>query len=190
MSYSWEMRDVRKKCQANVDRSGNSLSPLYLKIGNGRFDGSVGRLVKFSIEPSGRFTKAFAFVKFEPEGRSYKIEVHDGYMSNHMVIPDALTDADLLRIDDKAADIEIPKVYDRYGTPVEIGTMAVILTHGGLKVGTLKKITPKGTLTFKDFDTKDSTFSKSVPVSDRPCVEILVLQKDIMDQMMLRKLSR
>lgn len=198
MSYSWELRNVLHACKRNVDHTGESVSPLYIRIGSGRFSGSLGRLKRFEVEtPSGRsrgrgHPKAFAYVIFEPEGRAYKIQVYDGYQSDHQYIEsgERTTDADLLKVDDQARDALIPEVFDRYGTLVSIGTMAVVLTHNGLKVGTLKKVTPKGTLTFKDFDQKDATFSKAIVPGSQKCVEILVLQKDLMDQMMIRKLAR
>lgn len=183
---------VRQHVVAHYVPDGTLSVPTFIRVIKGRFTHSIGRVMKVSVTPNkySRGTDSYyVHVAFETGGRTYKFFVSDSmYGADIMLERSASSDAFLKRVDEND-NKAIPKLTDRYGTEVVVGMMMVVHTHHGLKVGTVKSITPKGSIRFKDFDNSKTEFSKAIfPGSDS--LEIMALQKDFMDQMMLRKLAR
>lgn len=170
----------------------------YFKVTKGRFNGSVGRMVKADVAPAnstGSYHADAIYLIFEPDGRPYKLDVADYYNGSVATSP-VKDDSGLVRIDSKDKK-DIPDIRDRYGLEIKIKSMVVCHTQGGLKVGIVKSITPAGTIRFNDFDAHGQTFTKSVYIYDSTdkkmsykSNELMVIGKELMEQMMVRKLSR
>jgi hypothetical protein len=186
--------EVRKHVADNILPDGKLRVPTYVRILKGRFTDSIGRIDRADARVTGRYgnayTQYFIYVAFETGGRAYKFEAMDRMWGNDLFLsPESTSDADLKRVDENT-NKEIPKLTDRYGTPVTIGLMMVVHTHVGLRIGTVKSITPRGSIRFKDFDNSKEEFTKQIWPDGGDSSEIMALQKDFMDQMLLRKLAR
>lgn len=185
-------KSVRSHIIPLVKPDGTLKTPVYIEVLKGRFENSIGRIERVTIVPNvynRQMDAYYIHVIFEPGGRAYKLDAADSYNPDVWLAQDGITDEHLQRVDQKD-NKKIPKLTDRYGTEVTVGLLMVVHTHEGLKIGTVKSITPKGTIRFRDFDDSKAEFSKQLWVGGGDSAEIMALQKDFMDQMLLRKLAR
>jgi hypothetical protein len=186
IAFDPQARMVQTRCLKRADPDTLEIkTPTYVMISGGRFSGSTGRVTRIVKTTKHGWVRVQMYVYFEPGGHEYKLDCTD-YGGDWIV---AGADDSVLSLEDKLANKAVPTIKDRYGNEVKIGTMLVVHTYSGLKIGTVQKITPGGTMRLKDFDDRTKTFSKII-YGQHPSPEIMILQKDFMDQLMIRKLSQ
>lgn len=184
MTYTTTVLSSVLKC---VDCDLKVTVPFFVQINKGRFAGSVGRVVNLIETPPkyGNKPTYHMMVEFEKDGRAYKHNCWD-YGYDAYVITDA--NEYVYHKVDKERRTKIPTLKDKYGLDVTVGALAVVHTNYGLKLGHVKKITPGATVRFRDFDNKNAEFTKQLMAGSENR-DIMILTRDIMDQLMLRRLS-
>lgn len=191
MKIDFTAHKVRNQVIKDLLPDGTLRAPMYVRVIKGRFYQSIGRVERVDEDRTmPNHFRYYIYVIFETGGRAYKFEATDGHHSASVMLERGFTDDKHLKRLDENDNKKIPKLTDRYGTPVTIGLLMVVHTHVGLRIGTVKSITPKGSIRFKDFDNSNEEFTKQIWEGGGDSSEIMALQKDFMDQMLLRKLAR
>lgn len=191
MKIDFTSHKVRSQVVQDLKPDGSLMASMYVRVIKGRFYQSIGRVERVEEDRTmPNHVRHYLFVVFEAGGRTYKFEATDAMYNTTVMLERTITSDKSLKRVDENDNKKIPKLTDRYGTPVTVGLMMVVHTHVGLRIGTVKSITPKGSIRFRDFDDSKAEFTKQIWEGGGDSQEIMALQKDFMDQMLLRKLAR